>query len=214
MAKTISRFMGGISRVEHNTDGTDCRRGDRIGPERQHQVESDDFEGDQESFVEEEVPAGHEAKGVVDPFTGHTNETSRNRVKGCHFSHAVVHEAEETAVGSVGNEQTAGTTTGKTAADTDEEGSADGATDGDELDLTIAQATLKLVGIVRGDAMLDVWAVAIGGLEAFIRVFLFFGVHGCDGQCRVGGLGRCYGYGYQAGGMVQRRATGGKVEEE
>lgn len=80
----------GDSRIENDGDHDDSCVWDIVSPETEDFTQGGNFEGDQEGFVEEEVPSGHESKGIVDPFTGKTNETTRDGHHGCHFSYAVI----------------------------------------------------------------------------------------------------------------------------
>ena len=103
--------------------------------EVQNCAESSDLKRDEECLVEEEVPAGHEAPGIVHPFTTETNEATRDRHKGRHFSHTVVNQREHTTVDCVRQEDTCWTAFVEGTADGDEERCTDRSTDGEELDL-------------------------------------------------------------------------------
>ena len=48
----------------------------------------------------------------------------------------------------IGEEQIGGAASGQAAADTDEETGADGAADGDQLDLTVAEMTVQLALVI------------------------------------------------------------------
>lgn len=50
----------------HDTSHGNGPTRDVLTPETKDQCESSDFEGDQKSFIDEEVPACHEAKGIID----------------------------------------------------------------------------------------------------------------------------------------------------
>lgn len=111
-----------------------------------------------------------------------TNETTGDRVCGGHLSNAVVHQTKEASVDGVGEEQAAGAALVKTATDTDEEGSTDGATNGHKLDLSISQASVKVIGVLDDLALL----MAVGasdGLGRDIVVDLLAMLE----RCHVGG---------------------------
>lgn len=84
------------SRRSARTHDTGHRNGPTrnvLTPETQDQCESSDFEGDQQRFVNEEVPTGHEAHCVVDEVAGQANESTRDRVLNGHLSNAVVYQS-------------------------------------------------------------------------------------------------------------------------
>ena len=56
------------------------------------------------------VPASHKTKGLINPFTGHSNESTAHRVKDGHLCHAVVHKTKHATVDQVGEEDTTGAT--------------------------------------------------------------------------------------------------------
>lgn len=90
VALEVGIVAWGDSRIENDGDHDDSCVWDIVSPETEDFTQGGDFEGDQEGFVEEEVPSGHESKGIVDPFTSKTNETTRDGHHGCHFSYAVI----------------------------------------------------------------------------------------------------------------------------
>jgi len=84
--------------ISHDASTANSSDRDIISPKRQHKVQSDDFEWDQDRLVEEEVPASHESEGVVYPVASMTDETCADRHVCSHFSHAVVDEAYDARV--------------------------------------------------------------------------------------------------------------------
>lgn len=53
----------------HNTGNRDCPTGDVVTPESENQCKGGDLEGDQQSFIDEEIPASHEAECIIDEMT-------------------------------------------------------------------------------------------------------------------------------------------------
>ncbi|KAI6754065.1 hypothetical protein HG530_013241 [Fusarium avenaceum] len=109
---------------------------------------SNDFEGDQESLVEEEVPSDHETQSIVDPVASETDETTRDRHISVHLSDRVVGETEDHGVESSADEKTTGATLGETGADTDEETSTNGTSHSKKLNLTVVETAMKTIGVV------------------------------------------------------------------
>ena len=70
----------------------------------------------------------------------------------------------------IGNEQVGGTTMVETGTDTDEEGRSNRTTNGNKLDLTIIEVTMKTVGVVGYDTFLDIVRIAIGVIAALLSV--------------------------------------------
>ena len=77
----------------HDTSHRNGPTGDVLTPEAENQCESSNFEGDQKRFVDEEVPAGHKAHGVVDEVTSQANESTRDRIMNSHLGDAVVYQS-------------------------------------------------------------------------------------------------------------------------
>ena len=75
---------------------------------------------------------------------------------GSHLCDAVVYQRQHAGVNSVCNEQASRSSVVQAATNGDEERSANATTDGDKLDLTVAQAALEHVGVLGDLAMLDV----------------------------------------------------------
>jgi hypothetical protein len=90
-----------------------------------------------------------------------------------HFSHTIVDHAEETAVEGVGEEKTAGATFVETTTNTYEESSTDTASDGNELNLSVVETPLELVGIVHNHTRRDVGVVGEAILVDIDIVALF-----------------------------------------
>lgn len=134
--------------VQNDANAHDGRNGNLVAPVCQDQVEGRDFKGDEDRLVEEEVPANPETERFVDPVASHADETTRNRHVGSHLGHGVVDQAEHTAVQGVGQEQASRTALDQTVGDGYEGSSTNGTTDGNQLDLTIAQVSSKLIDVV------------------------------------------------------------------
>jgi hypothetical protein len=75
---------------------------------------------------------------------------------GSHLSNAVVYQRQHAGVNSVCNEQASRSSVVQAATNGDEQRSANTTTDGDKLNLTVAQAALEHVGILSNLAILDV----------------------------------------------------------
>ena len=153
---------------------------DAFVPKANDEIESGNFKGDEQGFIDEKVPANHETKGIVDKVTSETDETTRDGVENSHLGNRVVDEAEDQRIKGKCDEKTGGTALGETSTDTDEERGTDGATDGDELDLTVIQAALKAVSVV---AHVD-FAVETRGGAGHLHLgvlILVGGRHVCDG---------------------------------
>lgn len=158
---------------------------DHGAPKGQYQSESRDLKRDQKGLIEaildvlanrpvtslnkkamngQKVPSDHETKGVVHPFTSETDEATADGVRRCHLRNTVVHHSQKDRLDGEGQEQAPGSTIVQTSADTHEESSSDGASNGNELNLAVTKVTLKVVSVVRHHAFLHiVWAIA--GLE-------------------------------------------------
>jgi len=87
-------------------------------------------------------------KSVVDKVTSKTNEASRDRICCRHLSDTVVDQTKEASVDGVGKEQATRTALVETTADTDEEGSSNGAANGHELDLSVSKTTVEVIGVL------------------------------------------------------------------
>lgn len=147
-------------------------------------MQSCNLEGDEQCFVEEEVPAGCEAQCFINPMTGQSNKTTANRHVDGHFGDGIVHHAHDDGIEGVGHEKRAGAGFVESTTDTDEQSSADGASDGDQLNLAVAEVALQLVRIVSCLTMLHVVClVTIVGRR--VR-FGLVNVHCCKGNCCVG----------------------------
>lgn len=185
--------------ISHNTRGAYGSDGDVGGPESQDEVQGTDLEGDEDSFVKEEVPAGHETPGVVDPDSGVADERGVHGHEDGHLGHGVVYQGQHAGVRRVRNEQTARTTVVKGTADTDEQRRSDSPANGDEHDLAVTQVSLQAMIVV--DHLADVVLSAIG-LDRWGFFVVFFVVHGaCQFLSRDCGIGRL-------GGLVLWRRGG------
>ena len=87
-------------------------------------------------------------KSVVDKVAGKTNEATGYRVCRRHLGDTVVDQTQEASVDGVGQEQTSRTTLVETAADTDEQCSTNGAANGHELDLSVSETTVEVIGVL------------------------------------------------------------------
>lgn len=166
--------------IAHDAGSDDRSSRNIVSPKAQHGDQGGDLEGNQKSLVEEEVPSGHETvssvshavgvhqhhrfflpESIVDPFTSKTNEATRDGHEDRHFSDAVVDQTKHAGVERVGNEQTAGPTMVKTSTDRDEEGGTDRSTNGQQLNLSVAQAALEVVLVLGNDSMASVDVVGV-----------------------------------------------------
>ena len=100
----MTRWRG--LRIEYDGNSDDGRVWDVVTPETKDCAQGGDFEGDEKSFVEEEVPASHESPRIVDPGASETNETTRYRHHDCHFGGTVVYKRKHAAVYGIGEEDT------------------------------------------------------------------------------------------------------------
>lgn len=139
---------GGGLRIENNGNSDDGRIWDVVTPETEDRAKSGDFEGDQESLVEEEVPASHESPRIVDPSTGETNETTRHWHHDCHFGGTVVYEPEHNAVDSVGQEYASRSTLVQSTTDGNEQRRTDGTTNCQQLDLTVTKTSVEVIFVI------------------------------------------------------------------
>lgn len=136
--------MGNL-RVEYNTSYTNGCRRYVISPKFEYQINGGDLKGDKTGFIEKEVPSSRKPSSIVDPSSSHADEGTRNRHVRHHLSKRVVHHANHDGKDSISNKKTAGAALGETTTDAHEERGADTTSDGNQLDLTIAQMTKKLV---------------------------------------------------------------------
>lgn len=172
----------------NDTDAdTSSRAGGRdlVAPVGDDEGQGGNLKGNEKSLVEEKIPTRHETKSVVDKVSGKTNEATRHGVQRGHFGNGVVDKSEDTRIDDEDNEQTARATLGETSTDTDEEGSTNGATNGNQLDLTVVEAAMQAVGIVS-----NVKVVHVRGRARHLHLGVFFIVgdpHGCESAAK--GLG-------------------------
>jgi hypothetical protein len=116
----------------------------------------------QKSLVEEEVPASHETKGIVDPLSGQTDESTGHGHQDCHLGDTVVDQTQHAGVDGVGDEQAARATLVQSTTDGNEQRGTDGTTNGQELNLSVSKTTLEVVLVLGDDAILDIdWAVGV-----------------------------------------------------
>ena len=138
---------GGL-RIENNGNSNDGRIRDVVTPETEDRAQRGDFEGDQESLVEEEVPPSHESPRIVDPSTGETDETTRHGHHDCHFGGTVVYEPEHNAVDSVGQEGASRSTLVQSTTDGNEQRRTDGTTNCQQLDLTVTKTPVEVIFVI------------------------------------------------------------------
>lgn len=162
--------------IEDNARGTHCGNRNVISPVPQRQINGRDLKRHHESLVDEEVPADHKAESVVDPVPREADEASRDRMQDGHLGDTVIDAAEHEAVYNIRDEQAGGAASSQAVSDGDEQGSADGAADGYELDVFILEAALEAVDLVD-------LAMGGAGVEGYTGGFLLQGLH-----CWVG----CY----------------------
>ncbi|KAI6776797.1 hypothetical protein HG530_000742 [Fusarium avenaceum] len=157
-----------------------CNLGAPIGKDK---IDRSNFEWNEETFVEEEVPSGHKTKSIVAPVTSKTDEATRNGHIGAHLCDTIVHTCEDTGVDCIGEKQTERTTFGKTTTDTHEKRCTDRATNGDELDLSVVEKTMQAIGIIHsmpGSHIAVVGQVLIGRVaiaDEILGVLLLVGSH-------------------------------------
>lgn len=145
--------------IKNNARSAHSSNRDIVPPETEHNIECRNLERNKQGFIEIEVVARHEAEGLVDPFVGKADEPAADGHENGHFGDTVVDKTQQTAVEEVCKEHTSWTTMMECAAYGYEESSTDTATDSDELNLSVAETTLKAVGIVVNFALLDVAVV-------------------------------------------------------
>lgn len=124
-------------------------------------------------------------KSVVDEVTSKTNEATRDRVCRRHLGNAVVDQTQEAGVDGVGQEQTSRTTLVETATDTDEESSSNGAANGHELDLSVSEAAVEVIGVLDNLALIVAFCAGEGfrrDILADLLVVLERG-HGWSNEC-------------------------------
>ena len=107
------------------------------------------------------VVASHETKGVVDKVSCKTNKAAGDRVRRCHLGDTVVHQTKEAGIDSVREEQAAWTALVETAADTDEESSSNGTTNGHELNLSVSKPSVEVIIVLNDLAFF----VAVGASD-------------------------------------------------
>ena len=150
-----------------------------VSPEAEDSVQGSDFKGDQQCLVQEEIPASGKTKSLVDPVTCQTDEAAADGHVNGHFGDGVVHAAHDARVQGVGEQQRERTGLVEGAADADEESGTDGASNGNKLDLAVAQMALQIIRVVVCFAMLNVligvWARL---LDVRVVLFGFVNIHG------------------------------------
>lgn len=134
--------------VEDDDDGDDGAGGDDVAPVVNDEVACGDLKGDEGGLEDEEVPAGGEAKGLVDVAAGEADEGRGDGQEGDHLGHAQGDGEDDGAPHGEGEEEREGPAVDEAAADLDVESSADGAADADELD--VARLELALDVAARG----------------------------------------------------------------
>lgn len=121
----------------------------------------------------QEVPADHEAKCFVYPFTSQAYEAATNGVCGAHLGDAVVDHGKEHGLDRVGEKQAARATMVQTSADAYEESCPDGASDGDKLDLAVVQVSLEVVDVAGHGPLLDVRVLGVvGRISRLFRIVI------------------------------------------
>lgn len=161
--------------IAYDDGSTDARRGtglgDLVAPEREHKVERGHLERDQQRLVEEIVPADHETKSLVAPDARQADEAARHGHVGAHLRDRVIDKRHDAGVQRVGEEEAAGTALDEALADGHEEAGADGAADGDQLDLPVVQSPVQAVRVVPHGG-----AIAGAGGDALARGSLLGGL--------------------------------------
>lgn len=113
-------------------------------------------------IIELTIPTRHESKRFIDPFTRQPDETSTHGHEDGHLGDAIVDQPEEDGIDGVREEQRAGSAVMQSAANADEQASPYTPTDCNELDLSVAQSSVKLVSVLGDDALGDVLGPVVG----------------------------------------------------
>jgi hypothetical protein len=93
--------MGQYSQVRDDADCNDSSDRDLVAPVCQDQIQRRDLEGDQERFVEEEVPSDPKADGLVNPMSSHADKSTGDGHVRCHLGHRIVDQTKHACVESV-----------------------------------------------------------------------------------------------------------------
>lgn len=172
--------MGGPVPVAYNYSSADAgcwtRMRDIGVPERNDKGQSRNLEWNKQGLVEEEVPAGQEAKSIIDPVPSQPDEAAGHGHVGAHFSNGVVHEGQHDRVQGVRDQETGRAALGEAAANADEEGGSNGATGGNKLDLAVLKPPLEMAHI-RVFHMLR--AGAVGRVDLGLLLLAVSEMHGC-----------------------------------
>lgn len=135
----------------------------------------------------QEVPANHETESVIYPLASQTDEAAANGECRGHLGEGIIDHSQKRALDYKGQKQAAGASVIETGSNTDEKGCSDRTSNGDQLNLTISQMALKIVGIVGHQAFLDVMG-AVGfdtvGTPGGFLVFVEKS-HGGQYHCRI-----------------------------
>lgn len=99
------------------------------------------------------------------------NETTGDGHQDCHFRNAIVDKTEHAAIDGVRQEQASRTSIVKSTTDAHEERRPNGASNCQELDLSIAQSSLKIVLVFRDDPIVDL----IAGIVVHLDVVILLG---------------------------------------
>jgi hypothetical protein len=89
------------SQVRDDTDRNDSSDRDLVAPVCQDQIQRRNLEGDQERFVEKEVPSDPKADRLIDPMSSHADKSTGNGHVRCHLGHRVVDQAKHARIESV-----------------------------------------------------------------------------------------------------------------
>ena len=156
--KDQSSWAKGVLPIADNASSTDTSSRSRFRdisiPEGDNEGQGGNLERDNQSFVEEKVPASEEAQRVINPVSSKADKATRNWHVGIHFSNPIIDHAEDDRVTEIGNQKTRRAALRKTTADTDEEGRSNRTTTSNKLDLTIVKAPVKVteVGVIQDAA--------------------------------------------------------------
>lgn len=171
-------------RVENNAGNANSDRRDIIRPEFQEEIDGRNLKRDHNSFIEEEVPADHEAQSIIEPMASKSNETPFDWHVGCHFGGAIANTGKDPTIDSESDEQAGRPTGSYSIADGDEKSGTNGSPDGEQLNLAIIQSTLETLRAGKRDG--PTFDVVIEVMFFFARDFVRHSRGVPDGTRRKG----------------------------
>lgn len=120
-----------------------------VTPEAKDDIQGRNLEGNGYSFIKKEVEASREPEGLVNPLASPADEAAADRHKNAHLSHGVIDHGKNTTVDDKGKQQTNWSALIECRANADEESRADGAADGEELHLTVADSSAEAIVVAH-----------------------------------------------------------------